>query len=129
MDNMSGGKSALGLDANVAGLLANIPICLIGLVISIIILVTDKTNKLARFYAFQSLLLHGLLIASYIVGVVVIMVGASADIAILAMLGALIYILGFFGVIILFIISCIMAFQGKIFKIPVIGGMADSWSN
>ena len=56
---MSGGKTALGLDANVgAGLcyVANF-ICYLGIVYSIIVLVTDKTNKLARFHAAQSLIL------------------------------------------------------------------------
>ena len=56
---MSGGKTALGLDANVgAGLcyLANF-VCYLGLIYSIIVLVTDKTNKLARFHAAQSLIL------------------------------------------------------------------------
>ena len=58
MDNSSG-KSALGLDANVAALLAYLPICAVNLIMSIIIIATDKTNKLARFHAFQSLLLLG----------------------------------------------------------------------
>ena len=58
MQNMSG-KSALGLDANiVAGLcyVANF-VCYLGVVLAIIVLVTDKSNKLARFHAAQSLLL------------------------------------------------------------------------
>lgn len=41
MDNS--GKSALGLDANVAAGLAYLPICLVNLVMSIIIIATDKT--------------------------------------------------------------------------------------
>jgi hypothetical protein len=46
MQNMSGGKTALGLDENVGGAISYINICLpIGLIYSIIVLVTEKTNK------------------------------------------------------------------------------------
>ena len=127
MDN-NGGKSALGLDANVAAGLANLPICFVGLIISIIILVTDKTNKFARFNAFQSLLLHALGIVLYVVGIVIAVAGMAANSGLISMLGILIY-LCIFLVIILLIVCCIMAFMGKTFKIPVIGGMADNWSN
>jgi uncharacterized membrane protein len=127
MDN-SGGKSALGLDANVAAGLANLPICLIGLIFSIIILVTDKTNKFARFNAFQSILLHALAIVLYVVGIVIAIAGMAANSGLISMLGILIY-LCIFVVIIGLIVCCIMAFMGKTFKIPVIGGMADGWSN
>lgn len=129
MDNMSGGKSALGLDANVAALLACIPICAIGLIVSIIILVTDKTNKLPRFYAFQSLLLHGAFIVLYFVAVIVIGMAAAANVGILAMLGSLLWFVVIIGFLILCVICCIKAFQGSIFKVPVLGDMADKWSN
>jgi len=44
MQNMSPGKSALGLDANVVAGLCYIPVCYLNLILSIITLVTDKTN-------------------------------------------------------------------------------------
>ena len=52
------GKTALGLDVNIGAMLcyvANIIPCVVplGLVYSIIVVVQDKTNKLARFHAFQ----------------------------------------------------------------------------
>jgi uncharacterized membrane protein len=122
------GKSALGLDPNIAAGLANLPVCLIGLILSIIILVTDKTNKFARFNAFQSLILHGIGIVLYVVGMVVALAGVAANSGLVALLGTLVYLL-FFVVIILLIVCCIMAFMGKMFKIPVIGNMADNWSN
>ena len=46
----------------------------------------------------------------------------------ISLLGVLIYLL-IFLVAIGLIVCCIMAFMGKEFKIPVIGGMADNWSN
>jgi uncharacterized membrane protein len=80
MDNS--GKSALGLDPNVAAGLAYLPICAVNLIMSIIILVTDKTNKLARFHAMQSLLLMGAAIVGYIVVwilTMIIVVGAGGN--------------------------------------------------
>ncbi len=130
------GKSAFGLDANVAAGLAYIPVCFVHLVVAIAILITDKTNKLARFHAVQSLILTVLMIASYIVTfilVMIIMVVAGAmNMPGLMFVSFLVYAVFFIlviGLFVMLVISCIKAFQGQIFKIPVIGGMADKWSN
>jgi len=123
------GKSALGLDTNVAAGLAYLPICGVSLIMSIIIIVTDKTNKLARFSAFQSLLLTAFLIVGYVAGIAIIGVGAAANIGALAILGFLVYIAAFFIFLIGMIIGCIQGFMGKQFKLPIIGGTADNWSN
>src|SRR4029078_2157649 len=59
MQNMSGGKTALGLDNNIGALICYVGnlVCALGLIYSIIVLVTDKSNKLPRFHAMQSILL------------------------------------------------------------------------
>ncbi len=127
MDNS--GKSALGLDPNVAAGLAYIPICAVGLIMSIIIIVTDKTNKLARFHAFQSLLLAATWIVLYIAVVVVVGIAAAANSGALTLLATLLWfvvILGFLGAM---IFCCIKAFMGQIVKLPIIGNLADNWSN
>jgi len=126
MDNS--GKSALGLDPNVAAGLAYLPVCFIGLIMSIIIIATDKTNKFARFAAFQSILLHAAIIVLYIIGVVIALAGMAAGSSLISLLGVLIYLL-IFVVIIGLLICCIMAFMGKEFRVPGISGMADNWSN
>ena len=127
------GQSALGLDANVAAGLCYLPICGISLIMSIIILVTDKTNKLPRFHAFQSLLL----LASTIPLVIVYAVGFGIALAIDSMIGfplfmiivwLIMVVLGL-AIFVFLIIALIKAFQGQIYKIPVIGNMADNWSN
>lgn len=123
------GKSALGLDANVAAGLAYIPICLVGIVMSIIIIATDKTNKLARFHAFQSLLLMALSIVLYLVVGLIVGVAAAADSGALALLGSLLYFVVLLGTLGAVIFCCIKAFMGQIVKLPVIGNMADNWSN
>ena len=51
-------KTALGLDTRLGSLICYVGnfICSFGLIYSIIVIVTDKTNKLVRFHAFQSVL-------------------------------------------------------------------------
>ncbi len=121
------GKSALGLDANVAAGLAYIP-C-ISLIMAIIILVTDKVNKLARFHAFQSLLLLGVLFVGYIVVIVLGVVAGIAESGILLGLISLLYFAILLGWLAAVVFACIKAFTGQIFKLPIIGEMADKWSN
>lgn len=131
MQNMSGGKSALGLDANVvAGLcyVANL-CCYLGLILSIITIVTDKTNKLARFHAFQSILLSAV---SIVIGIIIGMIGGVAGAANSGALAGLSMILNIvFGLAILaaVIFAAIKGFQGQIFKLPIIGDLADKYSN
>ena len=123
------GKSALGLDVNVAAMLAYLPICAVNLIMSIIIIVTDKTNKLARFHAFQSLLIAG---ASFILGIALMILGGivavsqSTALGVLLMLFQVVVIFGIIGVA---IFCMIKAYQGEMLKLPVIGDMADKWSN
>ena len=123
------GKSALGLDPNVAAGLAYLPICGVNLIMSIIILVTDKTNKFARFSAFQSLLLIGVMIVGYVFTMVVAVAGAAAESTIVSLFSLLLWVVMIIGPLILMIVACIMGFMGKQFKLPVIGNMADNWSN
>jgi uncharacterized membrane protein len=129
MDNMSGGKSALGLDVNVASLLAYIPVCLIGLVVSIIILVTDKTNKIVRFHAFQSILIHAAFIVFYVVLMIVGIMSAAANSTMLALLTTLLYVAWLVGLLGVCIFLMVKAYGGSMFKLPVIGDMADKWSS
>lgn len=124
------GKTALGLDNNVGALICYLNICLpFGLIYSIIVLVTDKTNKLPRFHAFQSLLISAVGLVLGIGINIISAVAAAANSGILAMLVGLIAIVFGLGVFVLVIIAAVKAFQGQIFKIPVIGNLADGWSN
>lgn len=129
----SDGKSALGLDPNVAAGLCYIPVCGINLIMSIIVLVTEKTNKLARFHAFQSLLLLAAAVVGYIVcwviTVVIVMAGAAMNMPGLGFLGFL--VIGAYALIVLaaVIMACIKAFTGQVYKLPIIGNLADNWSN
>lgn len=127
---MSGGKTALGLDENLGGALSYINICLpIGLVLSIIILVMEKTNKTVRFHALQSLLLLGIvIILSIVVGIFVGIVGAvtgsAALTGILSML-TWVVVLGYYVVA---VILAVKAYGNSKMSLPVIGGMAEKWA-
>ena len=97
-----GNKTSSGLSENLVGLLCYAPF--IGWIASIIFLITEKDNKLVRFNAIQAL---GLGIVFYIL-------------VIIPILGWILYILG----IVLMIILMIKAYQGKMFKLPIIGNFA-----
>ena len=138
MQNMSGGKTALGLDTNVGAMLcyvANV-VCYLGLVYSIIVLVQDKTNKLVRFHAWQSILLFIVPIVTLIVYLILAAIGVAIDSAlgvpifsIIAMIVYFVILLAFLGAFVFMIISAIKAFNGEIYKIPIIGNLADKYSN
>lgn len=128
------GKTALGLDTNIGALLCYVNICLpIGFVYSIIVLVTDKENKLPRFHAFQSLLTSALIFVLAIVMQIVGLVGAVIDSAIgfpiLSLGASLLFLLIILGVLVMIIIAAVKAFGGNIYKIPIVGNLADNWSN
>jgi len=128
MQNM-GGKTALGLDANVGAMLTYLPICGISLIYSIIVLVTEKTNKTVRFHAFQSLLLTAIYIV-LIFGVAIIGTGlvAATGSSILGLLVSLLYAVVIIGFLVAMVIGCVKAFQNGSYKLPVIGDMAEKWS-
>lgn len=122
------GKTALGLDNNVGSMVCYLNICLpIGLIYSIIVLVTDKTNKLPRFHAMQSLLLTAALV---IIGIVLgLVLGVFMAVTKSPMMG-----FGFNGLFSLAVLGlsiflAIKAYQGDMLKLPVIGDLADNWSN
>lgn len=128
MQNM-GGKTALGLDANVGAMLCYLPICGISLIYSIIVIITDKSNKTVRFHAFQSLLLT----AVYVVGIfAVVIVGGilvtATGSGILGSLVVLVYVVLIIAFLGLMIFGCIKGFQGGSYKLPVVGDMAEKWS-
>jgi uncharacterized membrane protein len=128
------GKTALGLDNNVGALLCYVNVCLpIGLVYSIIVLVTDKTNKLPRFHAVQSLMLLvaaiAIMIPLYIIMIVGVFIDAGIGLPIISGISGL--ILSAFGlaVLVFVVLSAIKAYGGELYKIPVIGNLADKYSN
>jgi len=131
---MSGGKTALGLDANVGALicyLGNV-VCLLGLIYSIVVLVTDKTTRLTRFHAFQSIFLTVAMIVILVPLYIVMFVGIFVDAAIgvplvTGLLGLLMAVVGIAGFVFV-ILAAIKGYNGEFYKIPVIGGFAEKYA-
>lgn len=131
---MDTGKSALGLDGNVAAAIGY-PIG----IIAIISLVMEKENRFVKFHALQSILLHVAaivcMIAFWIISAVLFVGGIAASAAtntgaiggLASMLVGLIWLVFVVLYLLGLILSAVKAYQGAMFKLPIIGGMADKW--
>jgi len=121
----SSATAAGGLTDNVAGMLAYITI-----IPAIIFLVMEPYNRkpFVRFHAFQHLFL---LVALIVLWVAVFIL--SAIFAFIPVLGHVVWFLLSMslslGVFILWIILLIKAYQGEMWKLPVIGDMAEKQAN
>jgi len=129
MQNMSGGKTALGLDTNVGALLCYLPVCAVSLIYSIIVLVTEKDNRTMRFHALQSLLLSALFTVIFVVIAIVggVLVGVTGS-TILGGLVTLLYVVALVAFLGAMIYGCIKGFQGQQVKFPIVGDMAEKWA-
>ena len=125
----AGKTKVLNLDYNVAGMLCYLPICCINLIFSIIWLASEpKENRLLRFHALQSLLLVGVaFVLGIILGILGVAVavtpvpGSSAGWGLFGLLrlavGLVFFVISIFG--------CIKAYQGEMWKLPIIGDIAE----
>lgn len=133
---MDTGKSALGLDGNVAAALGY-PIG----IIAIICLIIEKENRFVRFHALQSILLHVafvvVIIAVWIITIVLAIAGAAASAAssgagavggIVGLLFTLIWLVVMVAYIGGLIFAAVKSYQGNMFRLPIIGGMAEKWT-
>ena len=108
-----------GLGQNVAGALAYV----LGVITGIIFLVLapHNQNRFVRFHALQSIFLHLVWIAFWIMyGIIAAMLPWS-----LMFLSGIIWTIVAFGGLVLWIICIIKAFNNQMFKIPVIGDFAE----
>ena len=131
---MDTGKSALGLDGNVAAAIGY-PIG----IIAIISLVMEKENRFVKFHALQSILLHVAavvcMIAFWIISAVLFVGGIAASAAtntgaiggLASMLVGLVWLVFVVVYLLGLILSAVKAYQGAMFKLPILGGMADKW--
>jgi uncharacterized membrane protein len=97
-------KSSTGLEENVAGLLCYVLTWVTGLVFFLI----EKDSKFVKFHAMQSIITFvALFILSWIplVNIIVLILA-----------------------LVLWILLMINAYQGKKFKLPWIGNLAEKWS-
>jgi uncharacterized membrane protein len=130
------GKSALGLEGNIAALLGYII-----WIVALICVIMEKENKFVRFHAIQSLLYHaGIIVVMIVLVIISVFLGivgiaassaSSAGGAIGGILGSLISLVWL--VIVLaylagLIYAAVQAYGGKWFKLPIVGNMAEKFA-
>ena len=128
---MENQKSALGLDGNITVLIGYlIPL------VALILIFIEKDNKFVRFHAVQSVLwVVAMLVLVIVLAVVSVILGivlsfVSSTLATLVTgLFFLVYLLWFLAYIGGLIFGAIKGYGGASFKFPIIGGMAEKWSN
>lgn len=106
-------KSSTGLDQNVAGLLCY----LAGFITGIIFFILEKENRFVRFHAMQSIFIS--------VALFVLNIGLSF----IPILGLILSLLISPVAFILWIVLMVKAYQGKWFKLPIVGNMAEQQLN
>ena len=115
------GPTSMGMQPNVEAGLSYV----LGWITGLIFFLVEKQNRFVRFHAMQSILFFGGLtvlnvILNFIGGLDIILLSAVAGV-----LGYLIGIVGFVG----WILLLINGFQGKYFKLPVVGDYAEKYAN
>lgn len=128
----TGKTKVMNLDYNVAGMLCYlIPcLCLADLIFCILWLATEpKESRFVRFHAIQGLLLFGL---GFVVGIIfqimgtgmavttggVVQAGGFGLLLLLRMLVGLVFL-------VLYVVGMIKAYQGQMWKLPIIGDIAE----
>ena len=92
----------------------------LGFITGIVILLVEKDDKFIRFHAMQSSLVFGaIFVIDIILGAVI---GA---VPILNLINSLFNTLVFIVALIVWIVSMLKAFQGQMFKWPVVGNFAE----
>ncbi|PKL93054.1 MAG: hypothetical protein CVV21_00985 [Candidatus Goldiibacteriota bacterium HGW-Goldbacteria-1] len=105
-------KTSLGIDENVEGLLCYV----FGWVTGLIFLLTEKESKFVKFHALQSIFFS---IASFVAGIM------GIALAFIPVIGPLLSPAVTLGIIALWVILMVKAYQKEMFKLPVIGDMAE----
>lgn len=103
------GKTSSGLDENLAGLLCY----LFGVITGIIFLLIEKDNRFVRFHALQSIFTFAAIMLFIMI------------INIIPLLGFLISMLMAPFSMVLWIFLMVKAYQGKWFKLPIIGDLVE----
>jgi len=113
-------KTSLGMDENIEGLLCYV----LGWITGIVFLVLEKDNKFVRFHAMQSI---ATFLALTIISVVISMIGSaflwgfSGLWMVFGLISTLIWLLG----LILWLILMFKAYQGEMYKLPIVGDFAE----
>jgi len=125
-----GGKTSMGLDANVASMICYLTMfcCGLGIIVSLVFFLIEKTSRLLRFHAMQALLFGCFFV---VLGIVFRILQVFVAVALGDMLGGLgglgLWIVQVLIALILaipLILAAIKAYQGQYYKLPIIGNIA-----
>jgi len=105
-------KTATGMEENVAGLLCYV----LGWVSGIVFLILDKENKFVRYHAIQSIIVFGAISIASVILSWIPFIGIF--------FGWILSVLA----LILWIVLMLKAYQGKKYKLPWAGDMAEKWA-
>jgi len=114
------GPSTLGLDPNISAFLSY----LFSPISALIIFLMEKQNRFVRFHAMQSLLSAAAVIVIEVVLSVLNHI-PFIDLLSIFLLGPLVGL----AVFVIWIVLMVNAFQGKYFKLPIIGDYAEKYAN
>jgi uncharacterized membrane protein len=134
---MDTGKSALGLDGNVAAALGY-PIG----IIAIISLIMEKENRFVKFHALQAILIFAAYIVIWVAVAVITIILAAIGIAaraaggeaggaiggIIGLLWWLVVVVILIALLVGLIMAAVKAYQGQMYRLPIIGNMAAKWA-
>jgi uncharacterized membrane protein len=125
-----GGKASIGMDANLASMLCYLTMicCGLGIILSLIFFIIEKTSRLLRFHAMQALLYGGVWI---VVGIAFRILTLIVDMA----LGDAVGVMAFWGLLLVriavglvllgfLILAAVKAYQGQYYKLPILGNIA-----
>jgi uncharacterized membrane protein len=123
-------KSAIGMQGNLAAALGY-PVGILGLVSAII----EKDNKFVKFHGFQSVLWSigmtiALVVLSIVLGILTAVIGSASGTlgTIFGLLTVLVYLGGFLLIFGGLIYAAIKAYGGQMFKLPIVGNMAEKFA-
>ena len=126
--NAPGGTTGIGIDANLASMLCYLTMicCGLGIIVSLVFFIVEKTNRLLRFHALQGLLFGGVWVVVGIAFKILSMVLSIGDLDLgLIFWGLLLVrILVALFLLVLLILAAIKAYQGQYYKLPIIGDIA-----
>jgi uncharacterized membrane protein len=115
------GKTATGMEANVAALVSYV----LGWITGLIFFLVEKDNKFVRFHALQSIIVFGALsILGFVLSIffqIFIMVHLYFMFQFLALISKLLWLVA----LILWVVLMIQAYQGVRFKLPIAGDIAE----
>lgn len=122
-----GGKTSVGMDANLASMLCYLTMicCGLGIIISLVFFIIEKTNRLLRFHAMQALLFGGVWIVVGVAFRILSSLLSIGDLGLLILWGLfLVRILVALFLVVFLILAALKAYQGQYYKLPIIGDIA-----